>query len=212
MFPELTSADFERFFKTGKSTIHKHLQDLIEIGIITEPELRDLKGNIICHKDYHQKITNFDKDIDYEKSQLNEQELLKIIQIESSFAKINQASNQILIDFANKVTKMAKNGLNPEILKILREMTQHKQSSKGKKLKDQNGNLISQYELLSSFNYMTKPQYMIFRGEWFYFLMSIKKKFEDLSSTEDNIKGDNEKIMLVTTTGIPMKRMLEFLN
>lgn len=214
IYQQLTSADFERLLSKSKSTIHTHLQDLIEIGIIAVPEIRDIKGNMIYRlaENYNEKIGDFDSEIDFSSPNTSEKDLLKIIQIESAFARINQANSQTLIDFATKINTNAKNGLNSTTLTMLREMTKLKRDVQGNLLKDVEGNNVSQFELLSSFNYMSRDQYSIFRQEWIHFCKNVEEKFENLRESGNLSEDCDDKVMLVTTTGIPMKRLLEFLK
>ncbi|WP_371802348.1 hypothetical protein [Candidatus Lokiarchaeum ossiferum] len=214
MYQQLTSADFERLLSKSKSTIHTHLQDLIEIGIIAVPEMRDIKGNMIYRlaEGYNEKIGDFDSDVDFSSPNTSEKDLLKIIQIESAFAKINQANSQYLVDFGKKINEIAKTGLDSSNLAMLRDMTKLKRDKKGNLIKDDKGNSISQFDLLSSFNYMSRAEYLIFREEWSHFLNRVRKKYEELRESGDELSQNDEKVMLVTTTGMPIKRLLEFLN
>lgn len=223
IYKELTSNTLEKVLKKSKSTIHSHIQDLIDIGIISPPNRRDSLGNIIycLSPNCYEQLNNMDAEIDLSKPELSEKEMLKLLQIESAFAEIDQANNQILIDFCRKIENQAKKGLKKSTIDMLKEITKHKPFTKEEEKilmsKIQSGeydtiNMKSDYELLSSHNYLTKSEYQLFRGEWVKFILSIKKKTKEHLEKGIIKEETGEKKFLVSTTGIPIKRMLEFLN
>jgi len=175
MYGKLSSQELETLLGKSKSTVNIHLQDLQERGIIAEPTTRDKKGNFIYKlaDDYEDKIREFEMNIDFTQ-ELSEKQLVDIINIEGKMAQINQNNLQILVDFANKVKNKSSSGLSEEILSELKEMIQMIRDKEGKLVYDDQGNLQSRYEILNSFEYLTRDEYMIFRQEWRGFLEQEK--------------------------------------
>ena len=127
-------------------------------------------------------------------------------------AQINQNNLQILVDFAKKIKNDSESGLSEESISELREMMQLRRDKKGELVYDDQGDPQSQYEILNSFQYLTRDEYMIFRQEWKGFLEQVKKKTEDLREQNLNSDQDKGKIMYIATFGIPIKRMLKLLD
>ena len=49
IYGQLTSNQLCDYLQKSKSTIHKHLQDYIDIGILADPQIRDKEGNFLYH-------------------------------------------------------------------------------------------------------------------------------------------------------------------
>jgi DNA-binding transcriptional ArsR family regulator len=213
MYGKLSSQKLEKLIGKSKSTVNIHLQDLQERGIIAEPTTRDIKGNFIYQlsDDYEEKIRDFEDSIDITQ-ELSERDLIDIINIEGKGAQINQNNLQILVDFAKKIKNDSESGLSENQISELREMVQVLRDKSGKLVYDDQGNLQSQYEILNSFQYLTRDEYMIFRQEWRGFLEHVKKKTANLK--EQNLISDQDKgkTMYIATFGIPIKRMLKLLD
>lgn len=213
MYGKLSSQELETLLGKSKSTVNIHLQDLQTRGIIAEPTTRDKKGNFIYQlaENYEEKIRDFESNFDFTQ-ELSEKQLADIIDIEGKMAQINQNNLQILVDFANKIKIESKSGLSEKKISELREMMQILRDKEGKLVYDDQGNLLSQYEILNSFDYLTREEYMIFRQEWRGFLEHVKNKTAKLR--EQNLISDQDmgKTMYIATFGIPMKRMLKFLD
>ncbi|QEE15603.1 winged helix-turn-helix transcriptional regulator [Promethearchaeum syntrophicum] len=213
MYGKLSSQELEKLLGKSKSTVNIHLQDLQERGIISEPTTRDKKGNFIYHlaEDYEERIRELENSIDFTK-ELSEKQLVKIINIERIMSEINQNNLQILVDFAKKMKNDSESGLSQDTVLELREMMQFLRNKKGELVYDDQGNLQSQFEILNSFQYLTRDEYMIFRQEWRGFLEHVKEKTINLR--EKNVISDQDKgkTMYLATFGIPIKRMLKLLD
>ncbi len=144
--------------------------------------------------------------------ELSEKQLVDIINIEGKMAQINQNNLQILVDFSNKIKNESISGLSEKKVSELREMVQILRDKEGRLVYDELGNLQSQYEILNSFEYLTRDEYMIFRQEWRGFLEQVKGKTAKLR--EQNLVSDQyiDKTFYIATFGIPMKRMLKLLD
>ena len=213
MYGKLSSQALEKLLGKSKSTVNIHLQDLQERGIIAEPTTRDKKGNFIYQltDDYEEKIRDFEASIDITQ-ELSERDLIDIINIEAKGAQINQNNLQILVDFAKKIKNDSESGLSENQISELREMVQVLRDKSGKLVYDDQGNLQSQYEILNSFQYLTRDEYMIFRQEWRGFLEHVKKKTANLREQKLISDQDMGKTMYIATFGIPIKRMLKLLD
>jgi len=213
MYGELSSQELEELIHKSKSSVNVHLQELVKRGIIAEPTTRDKKGNYIYHlsNDYEEKILDFGESFDFTE-ELTARQLTKIIEIEANGANIHKHNLQILFDFSKEITKESKFGLSEETVTLLQNMTNTLRDEKGNLIYDRYGVPKSHYEILNSYNYLSPLEYSIFRERWNEFLQGVKQSAQKVKESSHNDKSDKGKTMFIAVFGLPLKKMLGYIE
>lgn len=216
MFTELSLSQLSQKLKKSKSTIAANAKKMIEVGVvkIEKKQIASEKSGKINTEhfykftsDYQEKLSDLSMDLDHKIgiSKESAQEFIKfnqgVIAIQKSILDLRKRFNQKMMDYL-------KEGSEEKTIKILNELI-YTQDEQGSFIKDEEGKFIPKSGRgFNTWEYYSEEQFPIFKKKYSEFEKKLKEEFKKMETTESK----KEKSILFFGSGIPIKKMLEFIN
>ena len=206
MYPELSLSDLSQKLGKSKSTIHPHLKLLLEIGLIQEVREQKVRGNIhakiyALKQGYDKKIANMGKSKKCLTTGVIDKEMgAKMIEGNLLQTQLQIEILQTREKFYQKLRDSGIEGPDERALQVLNEMY---------KIEDLDGECNFKYkENLTIYGYFSPESYLEVKRLQMEFFDAINA----ITQVEEGKEPNIEKPFYFFELGIPLKRMLEYLN
>ena len=215
MYSELSLSQLSQKLKKSKSTISANAKKMIDVKIvkIVKKAVKAEKSGKINTEhfykltpDYTEKLSNLDIDLDNKKG-FTKETAEEFIRVSEGLISIQKSNLNIVARFNQKILDSLKNGSEARGIQILNELT-FAQDENGNFIKDEDKFIPKNGPGFSTWDYFNEDQFQIFKERYIKFTNELEEEFKKMEPTESK----EEKSILFFGRGIPMKKMLEFIN
>ncbi|UYP45325.1 hypothetical protein NEF87_001610 [Candidatus Lokiarchaeum ossiferum] len=210
IYRKLTLQEIADKLSRNKSSIHPHIRDLIDLGILKEPKIVDEKRNFILEltEDYQSKIDTIDSEIDLSKG-LTSDAISQISQMGVKWMKIEKSLLDEHIEFTKKIQKMNQIPKNfEEVHDLCQDIFKFEQDSKGQIKTNENGLPLNSSISNNSIYYFDEETYKDYRKE----LYKLGAKYGKIMDQKNESDPDLRRSVCFIAHSMPIEKIIEVNN
>lgn len=200
IYGKFTLSELTNKLKKSKSTVFKHLKDLMNVGILKMNQIEKTVKKKIIRENMYELSDNYEELLEYNlkpnfdfSKPASKEEAREFIEDSLAITKRLSWFFEQQIEFFNKLLQ---SGPDEEAQQILFEIIHAQQDEKGNPKKTAAGKPMIESELLFSWNYITKSDLKRF--------ISLLRKHK----IKEEKKGEFPILLLASS--IPMKKIIEY--